>query len=82
MIEREGNLSLVGVLLEELLEGRIGIPPTAKRGQHFPELPVRERQSRLETNRLTKAGYCFLEALLQGKNAAQVLVQVREIRLQ
>ena len=47
-----------------------------------PELLVRERQSRLELDGPLEARHRLLEALLQREHAAEILVQVREVRLQ
>ena len=82
MIEGEGHLATSGVALEELLEGRVRLAPASQRGKRLTELLVRERQLRLEPDRLLEAGHSFFEALLQREHAAQVLVQVRKVRLQ
>jgi hypothetical protein len=41
-----------------------------------------ERQARLELDRLLEALHGFLEALLQRQHAAEILVQVRQVRRQ
>ena len=82
VFERDRYLALVGILLDVLLERLIGLRTAAERGERLAELAARQRQPRLELDRPLQALHRFLEALLHAQKAAEVLVQMRKVRLE
>ena len=67
---------------EELFEGLISIAPAAQGGERLAQFLVRQGQARFESYRSLEARHGFLESLLHRQHAAQVFMQVWEVRLQ
>ena len=82
VIHRECDLSLARRLVEELFEGRIGLAASVEQRKRLPELLVRTRQSGFELDCPLEARHRLFVTTLQREYAAEILVQMREVRPQ